>query len=27
MAPTDAEDDYMSMMQKNLDNMLLGMGC
>ena len=27
IAPTDAEDDYMSMMQKNLDNMLLGMGC
>ena len=27
MAPTDDEDDYMSMMQKNLDNMLLGMGC
>jgi len=27
MSPTDAEDDYMSMMQKNLDNMLLGMGC
>jgi zinc transport system substrate-binding protein len=27
MAPTDAEDDYMSMMQKNLDNMLSGMGC
>ena len=27
MSPTDAEDDYISMMQKNLDNMLLGMGC
>jgi ABC-type Zn uptake system ZnuABC Zn-binding protein ZnuA/Ca2+-binding EF-hand superfamily protein len=27
MAPSDSDDDYMSMMNKNLDNLVAGMGC
>ena len=27
MAPSDSDDDYMSMMYKNLDNLAAGMGC
>jgi zinc transport system substrate-binding protein len=27
MSPSDANDDYMSMMNKNLDNMVEGIGC
>jgi ABC-type Zn uptake system ZnuABC Zn-binding protein ZnuA len=27
MAPSDSDDDYMSMMKKNLDNLVSGIGC
>ena len=27
MSPSDANDDYMSMMNKNLDNLVDGIGC
>ena len=27
MAPSDSDDDYMSMMNKNLDNLVAGIGC
>ena len=27
MAPSDSSDDYLSMMTKNLDNLVNGIGC
>jgi hypothetical protein len=27
MAPSDVEDNYMTMMTKNLDNLVAGIGC
>jgi ABC-type Zn uptake system ZnuABC Zn-binding protein ZnuA len=27
MAPSDSSDDYLSMMTKNLDNLVSGIGC
>jgi ABC-type Zn uptake system ZnuABC Zn-binding protein ZnuA len=27
MAPSDSDDDYMSMMNKNLENLAAGIGC
>lgn len=27
MAPSDSSDDYLSMMNKNLDNLVSGIGC
>jgi len=27
MAPSDSDDDYLSMMNKNVQNMILGIGC